>query len=324
MQACHALQTHNHARPALTVDPEPRPAARPDASSAPPALGASPAGDTDDPGSAPGVGESIGEARAAFGRLLEAHLALLRAELSVAGREIGIIAGLAAGALFLAILVAILLYVGTFLFMGEWLFGSMGWGIIHGTLLGVAIIGFVGIDLAGGSVRSYAWGLMWGAVVTIVLSLLLAFNATNDAAEWGAGLVEDGLRLDEHWAPTLVGLVVGAGIVAAAALVVGWRSAWAFGKPLAMAAMGLVAGGFVGAILASTRYDNPDGVVGLAIMIGLLTWIGVGIGLAYRRGFDPEARYASLVPRESIAAFEKSRHLLRAQWARQKRRMMGR
>ncbi len=86
----------------------------------------------------PGVGEAIGDTRAAFMRMLEAHIALLRAELAIAGQELGIIVGLAAGALALAILVVILLYVGTFLFIGDWLFGSMGWGIIHGTLLAPA------------------------------------------------------------------------------------------------------------------------------------------------------------------------------------------
>jgi hypothetical protein len=257
-------------------------------------------------------------------RMLRAHIALLKAELAVAGRELGIIVGLAAGAIALAILVAILLYVGTLLFMGEWLFGSMGWGIIHGTLLGAAIIGFVGINLAGGSVRSYGWGALWGVVAAVVISVLLAFNLTNDSAEWGAGLIEDQLLLDRQWAPTLVGLVVGAIIAAAAALIVGWRFEWKLGSPLAMTIGGAVLGGFVGALFASTRYDNPDGVVGLAIMVGLLTWIIVGIALAYRRGFDPGARYASLMPRESIAAFEKSRDFLEEQWSRQKDRMMGR
>ena len=107
----------------------------------------------------------------AFMRMLQAHIALLKAELAVAGKQLGIIVGLAAGAIALAILVAILLYVGTFLFMGEWLFGSMGWGIIHGTLLGAAIIGFVAIDLAGGSVRSYGWGAVWGVIVAVVISV---------------------------------------------------------------------------------------------------------------------------------------------------------
>jgi hypothetical protein len=266
----------------------------------------------------------MGDARDAFRRLLDAHLALLRAELAEVGRALGIIVGLAAAAVFLAILVAILLYVGSFLFFGDWLFGSMGWGIIHGTLIGVGVIAGVAVNLAGGSVRSYGWGLFWGVVIAVVLSLVLSLNLSNDAAEWGAGQIEDQLRLDEHWAPTLVGLVVGAVVTALIALFVGWRQHWPFGSPLAVTLTGLMAGGFVGALLASTRYDNPDGVVGLAIMLGLLTWISVGLILANRRGFDPESRYASLVPRESIAAFERSRDLLRAQWIRQKRRMTGR
>jgi hypothetical protein len=266
----------------------------------------------------------MGRARDSFRQLLEAHIALLRAEVAEAGRKLGIIVGLAAGALFLAILVAILLYVGSFLFLGEWLFGSMGWGIIHGTLIGVGIIAGIGVDLAGGRVRSYAWGLAWGIVVGLGLGLILSFNVSNDVAEWGAGLVEDELRLDEHWAPTLVGLVVGALATAVVALIVGWRARWRFGSPAALAIAGLAVGGFVGAILASTRYDNPNGVAGFAVMVGLLTWIVVGLLLAYRRGFDPEARYAGLVPRESIAAFEGSREFIRAQWARQKRKMTGR
>jgi len=256
--------------------------------------------------------------------VLEAHIELLKAELAVAGRELGIIIGLAVGALFVAFLVAILLYVGTFLFMGEWLFGSMGWGIIHGTLLGFALIGFVAVNLAGGSVRAYGWGALVGVIVAVLLSIGLSFNVANDAAEWGAAQIEDQLRLDEHWAPTLVGLVVGGVITAVVALIGGWRSQWRFGSPLVMLVVGVVLGGFVGALFASTRWDNPDGVVGLAIMIGLLTWIIVGAGLAYLRGFDPEARYARLVPRESIVAFERTRDFLEEQWSRQKDRMMGR
>jgi hypothetical protein len=257
-------------------------------------------------------------------RLLQAHIGLLKAELAVAGRELGVIVGLGAAAVGLAILVAILLYVGTFLFMGEWLFGSMGWGIIHGTLGGVALIGFVAVDLAGGSKTSYAWGLFWGVVVGFALAVVMSFNLANDGAEWSAGLIEDQLRLDEHWAPTLVGLVVGAVLGAIAASLAGWRLGWKLGSPGVMAGLGVVLGAFVGALLASTRYDNPDGVVGLAIMIGLLVWIGVGFALAYRDGFDPEVRYARLLPRESIVAFERTREQLSEQWARQKGRMMGR
>ena len=76
--------------------------------------------------------------------------------------------------------------------------------------------------------------------------------------------------------------------------------------------------------VASTRYDNPNGVAGLAIMVGLVTWMVVGGLLAYWRGFDPEGRYAGLVPRRSIDSFAETGEFLRAQLKRQKDRMMGR
>ena len=64
--------------------------------------------------------------------------------------------------------------------------------------------------------------------------------------------------------------------------------------------------------------------MGLAIMVGLITWIVAGAILAARRGFDPEARYADLIPRESIAAFERTKDYMSEQWERQKDRMLGR
>jgi hypothetical protein len=64
--------------------------------------------------------------------------------------------------------------------------------------------------------------------------------------------------------------------------------------------------------------------MGLAITIGFLTWIVAGIALAARAGFDPESRYANLIPRASIAAFESTKTFLLEQWQRQKDRMMGR
>ncbi len=83
-------------------------------------------------------------------------------------------------------------------------------------------------------------------------------------------------------------------------------------------------GGFVGAIYASTRYDAADGVLGLAITVGLIAWIVAGVLLARRKGFDPKARYANLVPRESIASFTKTKDFLMEQFARQKGRILGR
>ena len=86
---------------------------------------------------------------------------------------------------------------------------------------------------------------------------------------------------------------------------------------------GLVVGALFGAILGSAVFDNP-GAAAIAVTIGLLVWILAAVALAARRGFDPEARYARLVPRESIDSFERTREFLTQQWERQKGRVLGR
>ena len=60
------------------------------------------------------------------------------------------------------------------------------------------------------------------------------------------------------------------------------------------------------------------------VLVGLIAWIAVGVLLAARKGFDPEARYANLVPRESIASFRRTKEFLMEQFDRQKRRVLGR
>lgn len=279
--------------------------------------------------SQPGVGEAIGGLRAAFMRMIDAHVALLRAELAVTGKELGIIVGLALAAFVIAVLTGILLYVGSFLFLGQWLFGSMGWGIIHGTLLGACLIGFVAIDLAGGKVRPYAIGALVGLVVTIVLSLLLITNVGNESAEWAARIfgdqVPDGdLPVSSDWVPTLIGLVIGALVLAVVAAIAGWRAKLRGNRLVGTVLVAAAAGGLVGAIYASTRYDAPDGVVGLAIAIGLITWIVVGALLAKRAGFDTEARYANLKPRASIASFGETKDFLMEEFERQKKGFLSR
>jgi hypothetical protein len=251
--------------------------------------------------------------------MLDAHVALLRAELAVVGRELGVIVGLALAALAFALLILILLYVGTFLFLGEWLFGSMGWGILHGTLLTGALIAGIALNLAGGWMGAYGRGFLIGLVVTIVLSLLFASNVLRTGAVEGARSVESSIPLHPNLLPTLVGLVVGAAVLGLVALAAAWRTEWAAQAGVA----GIAIGALFGAILGSAVFDNP-GAVAISVTIGLLVWILAAFALAARRGFDPEARYARLVPRESIDSIERTREFLVRQWERQKGRVLGR
>ena len=75
-----------------------------------------------------------------------AHVDLAKAELSAISGEIARVAAFVGIALAVVFFAVILIVVGTALFTSEWLLGSMGWGILHGTLL------FAGIAEAGTAV----------------------------------------------------------------------------------------------------------------------------------------------------------------------------
>ena len=62
----------------------------------------------------------------------------------------------------------LLVAIGTFLFLGEWLFGSMAWGILHGTLFLALLCVPIGINLAGGPAIATIRGVASGLAVTTV------------------------------------------------------------------------------------------------------------------------------------------------------------
>lgn len=252
-------------------------------------------------------------------RLVSAHLDLLKAELAVTGREIGIIIGMAVVALALALLIVTLLYVGTCLFLGEWLFGSMAWGILHGTLFTIAIIVPIGLNLAGGWMGAWIRGAAVGALVTVGLSLLFGINLIRNAAVAAGDQLEISLALEPAVLPTLVGVIAGALVVGLALFVMGLRAGGAFKQLI----LGAIVGGILGAILGSVMFDW-QGAVAVGLTFGLVAWIGVSIYLAWKRGFDPQARYDPLVPRESIAAMEHTKTFVEKLYERQRRKVMGR
>ena len=70
---------------------------------------------------------------------MRAHIDLAKAEMEEVGREIGRASGLAAAAIALLILMSLLVAIGGMLFAGEWLFGSIGWGVLLGAELLIAV-----------------------------------------------------------------------------------------------------------------------------------------------------------------------------------------
>jgi hypothetical protein len=77
----------------------------------------------------------------------------------------------------------LLLAVGMPLFLGEWLFGSIGWGILHGLLL-LAGMGLAAALLALGMGGAVGRAFVTGVATAVVIGVLLGLNLTNRA--WGA------------------------------------------------------------------------------------------------------------------------------------------
>ena len=63
---------------------------------------------------------------------VRAHIDLAKAELDEIKGEVARAAGLGAAAIAAAILLSLLLAIGGMLFTGEWIFGSIGWGVLLG------------------------------------------------------------------------------------------------------------------------------------------------------------------------------------------------
>src|SRR6185503_5863570 len=97
--------------------------------------GSTPAANRSKPGEAPGLREQLGATFTAGKRLLRAHVDLGKAELGEIAGNVGRMVGLFGATIGIAILAGLLLGIGSILFLGEWLFGSIGWGVLLGTLL---------------------------------------------------------------------------------------------------------------------------------------------------------------------------------------------
>ena len=86
-----------------------------------------------------GLRASIRSTRDSAFRLAQAHLDLAKAEAASIADEVKKVAAYVGIAIAVVIFAVILAVIGTSLFVGEWLLGSIGWGVLHGVLLFIAI-----------------------------------------------------------------------------------------------------------------------------------------------------------------------------------------
>lgn len=232
------------------------------------------------------------DAAMALGR---AHVDLAKSEVGAIAGEIGRIAALVALAIAVLILAGLLVGLGTALFLGEWLLGSIGWGVLHGFLLctGIAVAGLLlAVGVEGGRIgRSFLVAIIVAVVVGVALGLQWpnqAYAAMGESAQ---------LNITEGERPLVVGLLFGALIGA----LIGFAAAIRIGSAGARvgAIVGLTVLGLLAGALSAITF-SPQVGAGIGITLGYLTWILLmGVDVA-GRGVDLEGMKDRFYPTQSI------------------------
>ena len=253
----------------------------------------------------PGLRAQLAAVIAAARRLVAAHVALAKAELGSIMGEVGRVAMLAGLAFAMLFLVGLILPIGLLLFLGDWLFGSMGWGILLGTLLllDVAVLaGLLAVGIPSGRLgRWLLLALLAGVVVGLLFGLDLtnrAWSAVGDAVLTGT---EAGVR---PLAMAILTLGILGGIVG---LLVGLRSGSAGGGLTS----GAVAGTVLGALTAVTM--GPQIGAAFGVIVTLVAWPALAGLDVSRTGIDQDALKARFYPSQTIETTKET-----IEWVRQR------
>ncbi|MGA2512326.1 MAG: hypothetical protein ABSG37_01735 [Candidatus Limnocylindrales bacterium] len=247
---------------------------------------------------APGLGEQFGRTRSALLGLFAAHVDLASAEFSEIADQLKRAAALGGVALLLLFLAGMLIVIGTLLFLGEAIFGSIGWGLLDGAelLLGAAaLLIFAIIDLGWGrALSAFIVALGVGLVVTGLL-----------AVDWP--------YVSHHYSgmPAAVVLAVVCGVVLIGAL--GIVLGASFGRwP---AAAGLLLGAVCGLLLGLLASAGPGLRVAAAIGVAalLLFWPIVAAVFVFRHGIDTTGLRKRFVPDQTIETTKETIEWVREQ-----------
>jgi hypothetical protein len=250
--------------------------------------------------------EQFGKTKSSFSRLIGAHVSLLKAEINEILGLVKVIGTLGAAALGVGLMVGMMFYVGGFLFLGEWLFGSIGWGFAHGVLFGVGIIVTLILGILGAPMGRALISFLIAAVIAVAIALLLGFNVASNAAASAATYLPSPIN-SPGWVALIAGAIIGALLFALLLARIAGRGGFIGGLVI-----GLVIGALVGWLMGGAQWTWPP-AVGFAITIGLFAWIILNLVLSIP-SLDIGARFSGLYPKKSIEAMNETRAFLEEQW----------
>lgn len=245
-------------------------------------------------GEAPGLRAQFGATIEAVKRLFQAHVDLAKAELGEIVDEVKrmvALGGLALGAVLLA---GLLLFVGGILFLGEWLFGSIGWGVLLGflLLLDVAVMALLlALDQKPAKVSS---SLIVASVIGVAVGVLLGFDLTH------RGWTTLGDSLASAYDPNTRAVLLAVGSSAAILGLFGFATGLGqgVGHALGRLLVWAVIGAFVGLLTVISIPAQVGAAIG--VMAALIAWPAIAAREVLRTGVDGEALAAKFTPRQTI------------------------
>ena len=197
--------------------------------------------------------------------------------------------------------------IGTLLFLGEWLFGSLGWGVLHGTEFAVpcSAVGAVLAVLHAGRV---ARSILLAFIAGVLVAILFGTNAPNQLYSLIADQV--GTIADPGPIAFAAGAAIGAAVFGLLGAFAGARNGSAgdafkglLGGAIIGALIGVLAGGL--ARLFADEGSRPM-VVGLLIVGTVLALVGLYVGAR-----DPGPRQRDHRPAGRLRARRRARRVLR-------------
>jgi hypothetical protein len=221
---------------------------------------------------------------------------LAKAEAGSIAGEVGRVAALGVLAFLLIVFAVFLFVIGLSLGIGEWVLGSMGWGILHGVLLFVSLAMAAVLIGLGIAARRVVGAFAVGVVVGIVVGVLLGLSLPNQLyASIGDAL---GVAVDPGIRPLVVGMLLGGfiGLLAGLAAAVTMNASGG-GRFVALAGL-TVLGVALGAFTAITF--GPQVGAGIGIAVGYITWIALMAIDVARTGIDVEALKRRFYPVQTI------------------------
>jgi hypothetical protein len=228
-------------------------------------------------------------------RLAMAHVDLAKAEANAIKGEVGRVAAFVGIAVAVLLFAGILAVVGTSLFLGEWLLGSMGWGVLHGVLLFVGIAVACALAAVGVSGSRIGRALLLGLVLAVIVGVLLVLALPNKLyrtiGESALPGIEPGIR------PLVVGVAILAAVGLLLGIVAAVRASDGGGR------IGAILGGILGgAVLGAISAIDVGPQVGIGIALTVLygAWITFMALDIKRSGVDMDDLKARFYPTQTI------------------------